>query len=104
MSGTTDEATVGLVVYGKPDCVDTLRSRRLLDRNGVPFEFRDILKDPAVASEAQRVSGEARIPVVVFADGSFVIEPSDSELADRLGLPLNAASVDGGAVENCEVQ
>lgn len=103
MSGTTAGATAGLVVYGKPDCVDALRSRRLLDRHAVPYEFRDILNDPDRVAEAQRISGGARTPVLVFADGSFVVEPSDSELADRLGLPPSAALADDEDAEDCEV-
>jgi mycoredoxin len=101
MSRTSGEATADLVVYGKPDCVDALRSRRLLGRNGVPYEFRDILNDADLAAEARRISGGARTPVLVFADGSFVVEPSDAELADLLGLPLNAVVAEGA--ETCEV-
>jgi glutaredoxin len=75
-----------LVVYGKPDCVDFLRSKALLDRLGVPFDWHDVIADPADAETAQAISGGASTPVIVFPDGSFQVEPTDAELAGKLGL------------------
>ena len=89
-----------LIVYGKPDCTDFLRSTALLDSLEVPFEWRDIVASPEHAERAAAISGGARSPVVVFADGSFQVEPSDAELAVRLGFP--APDVDAAA-EACEI-
>lgn len=48
--------------------------------------------DAAAAAEVEaRNGGERPLPTVVFADGSFVTEPSDAELLDLLELPEEAA-------------
>jgi glutaredoxin len=83
-----------LTIYGKPDCVDFLRTRALLDRLEIPFEFHDIMGDRSAASTAERISGGSSSPVIVFGDGSFQVEPTDAELAARLGFepPASAQS------------
>lgn len=79
-----------LVVYGKPDCVDFLRSKALLDRLGVPFDWHDVVADPAEAAAATAISGGVATPVIVFPDGSCQVEPTDAELAGKLGLSAPA--------------
>lgn len=85
-----------IVVYGKPDCVDTLRSRKLLDDLGVAFEWRDIVASQEDADSARVISGGASVPVVVFPDGSFQVEPSNEALAGKLGLEARAAVAEDG--------
>ena len=87
-----------LIVYGKPDCTDFLRSKTFLDESGISFEFHDIISDAAAAAAAQRISGGSSSPVIVFEDGYFQVEPSDSELATRLGLQPPATAGDGACV------
>jgi glutaredoxin len=89
-----------LIVYGKPDCVDFLRSKALLDDLEVPFEWRDIIASPEDAARATAISGGTSSPIIVFADGSFQVEPSDAELAVKLGFPAPEAAADG---EICDV-
>ena len=60
--------------------------RDFLARNLVPFRWY-LAEDP----EAQRLMsaagvGDDTLPVVVTADGTAMIEPSDAELAQRVGL------------------
>lgn len=77
-----------IVVYGAQWCPDCRRSKAYLDRNGVPYEYVDLETSP---DDVERVlelnEGRHVIPTIVFADGSHVAEPSDAELAARLGLP-----------------
>jgi mycoredoxin len=76
---------VKLTVYGADWCPDVKRSRALLDREGVEYSYVDVEAD---ADAEQRVralqSGERRIPTIVWDDGTFLVEPSDAELGERL--------------------
>ncbi|MDF1478300.1 glutaredoxin domain-containing protein [Leifsonia sp. H3M29-4] len=89
-----------LIVYGKPDCTDFLRSKALLDSLEVPFQWHDIVASAEDAERAAAISGGSRSPVIVFADGSFQVEPTDDELAVKLGFPAPGA---GTAAEVCEI-
>ncbi|MGH2725020.1 MAG: glutaredoxin family protein [Actinomycetota bacterium] len=71
-------------VYGADWCGDCHRARRVLQRKGVDFEWIDVEADPAMAEEARRLGGRPNIPVIVFADGSVLVEPTDPELEARL--------------------
>lgn len=79
-----------IIVYGKPDCVDFLRSKTLLDRFAIPFEFHDIQSSAAAAVIAEEISGGSSSPVLVFPDGSFQVEPSYEQLAVKLGVDVEA--------------
>ena len=79
-------------VYGTIACSDTTRARRFLAAHNVPFEFRDIVADDEARQALERVTGGEHItPVVLFPDGTSLIEPSDQELASHLGI-ADAAS------------
>ena len=66
--------------YGADWCSDCRRSKSLLNTLGVEFEMKDVEADKATADEAQAISGRTNIPVVRFADGEFLVEPSDADL------------------------
>lgn len=77
----------GITMYGAEWCGDCRRSKRFLERHGITYEYLDTDRDPdarAVALEKNR--GRMRIPVIVFPDGSFLTEPSDEELARKVGV------------------
>ena len=66
--------------YGADWCSDCRRSKSLLNTLGVEYEMKDVEADKATADEAQSISGRTNIPVVKFADGEFLVEPSDADL------------------------
>ncbi len=68
------------VVYGAEWCKDCRRSKQLLTRLGVEHIDVDLEAEPDRAAEAEALSGRKRIPVVQFADGLVLSEPSDDEL------------------------
>jgi len=76
---------VTLTVYGASWCPDVKRSRALLDSLKVDYDYFDVEED---ATAEQRVrdlqDGERRIPTLVWADGTHLVEPSDDELAAHL--------------------
>lgn len=73
-----------VVFYGADWCGDCIRSKALLNREGVEFELRDVSESAEFTAEAEAISGRKNIPVIQFADGKFLVEPSDSELASAL--------------------
>ena len=72
-------------LYGADWCGDCLRSKRLLTRLGVDFEYLEVDKDDALRDKAVAINGGAQsIPVIVFSDGSHLTEPSDPVLRETL--------------------
>jgi glutaredoxin len=76
----------GLTMYGADWCGDTRRSKALLERLSVPYDFIDVDEDAAASAwAAAQNGGTRRIPTITFAGGDAVlIEPSDAELTDLL--------------------
>ena len=64
--------------------------REFLARNHIPYEWLDIEKigkDPELARKiGANGSGSGPLPVVLLADGSTLADPTQTELAARLGL------------------
>ena len=82
----TEESTP-LVVYGASWCPDCRRAKHFLSAHRVPFHWIDLEKEPDQVAEVESRNGGKRIiPTIVFPDGSFLAEPSNDELADRIGL------------------
>ena len=74
-------------VYGATWCNDCRRAKRFLADQRVSYEWHDIEQDPSLISIVQdRNDGKNIIPTVIFPDGSHLAEPTNEELADKLGL------------------
>lgn len=74
-----------LTVYGADWCGDCRRAKRLLAALRVPFEWVDVAADEEATRQAKAISGRSKIPVIVFPDGSHLVEPGDHELAAAVG-------------------
>jgi len=84
-------ATPAITVYGAYWCPDCRRSKKFLGENFVPFNWVDIEQDKAGEEFVlQKNNGKRIILTVVFEDGSFLVEPSNAELAKKLGLKTEA--------------
>lgn len=58
-----------------------------LSRNLIPYQWLDIEANPkALLMVEEATGGDHRLPVVFFPDGSFLIQPSIKELAERIGM------------------
>jgi thioredoxin reductase (NADPH) len=76
-----------LTVYGAPWCGDCKRSKKFLGEQRVHYNWVDVDQDPqGLAVVEKHNNGKHIIPTIVFADGSVLIEPSNAELAAKLGL------------------
>ena len=81
-----------ITVYGAPWCPDCRRSKTFLMEQRIPFAWVDIDKDQDGRRFVEELQGGGRsIPTIVFADGSHLLEPSNAELAAKLGLQLRAS-------------
>jgi thioredoxin reductase (NADPH) len=78
-------------VYGASWCGDCRRSKRFLGEQRIPYEWHDIEEEPAYLEVVQGYNdGNNVIPTIVFPDGSHLSEPTNEELADKLGLERTA--------------
>ena len=83
---TDRPAPLELTLFGTPTCADCRRSRALLHRLGVGFIDIDISDDLEAAAAARSISGRMSTPVIVFADGTHLVEPSDELLEKALRI------------------
>ena len=80
-----------ITVYGAYWCPDCRRSKKFLGEQMVHFNWVDIEQDDAGRAFVEKINhGKRIIPTIVFDDGSFLVEPSNAELAKKLGLQTQA--------------
>ncbi|MBN8883489.1 MAG: NrdH-redoxin [Salana multivorans] len=84
-SPTTPPPDGSVLVYGADWCGDCRRTKAQLRALDVPFTWVDLVAEPERAEEARAISGRTNIPVVVYSDGSHQVEPSNADVAARLG-------------------
>jgi thioredoxin reductase (NADPH) len=74
-------------IYGASWCPDCRRAKRFLSDQRIPFGWHDVDQDPGGLQVVQeRNNGNNVIPTIVFPDGSHLSEPTNEELANKLGL------------------
>jgi mycoredoxin len=72
-------------MYSADWCGDCVRSKRLLDELNITYTLIDIEADSKAADKVIEINGGMRsIPVIVFADGTHMTEPSDIALKAKL--------------------
>ncbi len=80
-----------ITVYGAPWCPDCRRSKAFLTEQRIMFRWVDIDADEAGRRHVEELQhGGRTIPTIVFDDGSYLLEPTNAELAGKLGLQLMA--------------
>ncbi len=80
-----------LTVYGAPWCSDCKRAKKFLGEQRVHYEWVDVEQDAEGLALVERVNqGKRIIPTIIFEDESILVEPSNAELAAKLGLQTRA--------------
>ena len=88
---STLAATDGVRVLGHRWSASCHAVRDFLTRNQVPHRWLDVEGEEGRRLLAAAVpDGNAGLPVLVFADGATLVEPSTAEIADRVGLKTQA--------------
>ncbi len=78
-------------LYGTNWCSDCKRSKKFLGEQRIRYDFINIEENKDDQEFVQKVQdGGLTIPTIVFQDGSILIEPSNAELAAKLGLETKA--------------
>ena len=78
-------------LYGASWCPDCRRAKKFLADQRVPFDWHDIDGDEeGIRLVEDRNGGKRIIPTIVFGDGSHLAEPTNEELAEKLGLARSA--------------
>lgn len=89
----SDDPADQILVYGAHWCPDCRRSKAFLTEQRIAFHFIDLEVHPEATQIVERINGGSRtIPTIVFPDGTHLTEPSNEELAEKLGLPRAAES------------
>ena len=72
-------------MYGAEWCGDCRRSKKFLDANNVKYNYIDVEADASASDKVIEINGGMRsIPVILFADGTHLTEPSDAALQEKL--------------------
>ncbi len=84
-------AETEITVYGAHWCPDCRRSKQFLGEHQIPYQWIDIEQDKnAEQFVIEKNDGKRIIPTITFADGSLLVEPTNAELAAKLGLKTKA--------------
>jgi thioredoxin reductase (NADPH) len=76
-----------VVLAGSAYCQGTLRVKEFLTRNGHPYTFVDLDRDPGVQDLLDHFAvGPEDVPVLICRGTTVLRNPSNSQIADCLGL------------------
>ncbi|CAG0946347.1 thioredoxin reductase (NADPH) [Anaerolineae bacterium] len=87
----TNDTNDTIIVYGATWCPDCTRAKQFFGEHRVQYRWVDIEQDSEAMTYVEEVNrGMRSIPTIVFPDGSILVEPSNAQLADKLGLQRHA--------------
>ena len=79
----------GIRVAGTLWSATSHNSKDFLARNRIPYQWLNIEKDSEAKEMVDSVSDvQHRLPVVFFPDGSYLVQPDNRELAEKVGLQI----------------
>ncbi len=80
-----------IILYGTDWCGDCHRARRFFDDYGIDYTDIDIESDPQAAAKVVAINkGNRSVPTIIFTDGSVLVEPSNQQLMDKMGIQDDA--------------
>ncbi|MCI0552203.1 MAG: FAD-dependent oxidoreductase [Anaerolineae bacterium] len=80
-----------IIVYSTVWCLDCKRAKKFFGEQRVSYINIDIEQDSEAMAFVENINdGKRIIPTIVFPDGSILVEPSNAELAAKLGLQTQA--------------
>jgi len=81
----------GIRIAGARFSPQSYTVREFLSRNQVPYQWIDIDEDASMRELIEQFpDGLAKLPVVLFPDGTFLSAPSNLKLAEKIGLQTTA--------------
>jgi glutaredoxin-like protein len=83
----TVNSPLKIIMYGTTWCGVTKRARRFFEEEKIEYDWVDIDKDESAARYVESVANGFRsVPTIVFPDGTILVEPSTSQLREKLGI------------------
>ena len=78
-----------ITVLGRDTCEDTTRSRRYLDEQGIPYEYRRVDREPEADVWIRSLNDDTWVtPTILLGNprepARILREPSDEELAEAI--------------------
>jgi thioredoxin reductase (NADPH) len=80
----------GMTIIGYRWSADSHRTKDFLARNLVPFRWLDVETDEARQLAELAGADDTKLPLVIFPDGSHLVQPSPVELGAKIGLRSRA--------------
>ncbi|MFL7839897.1 MAG: glutaredoxin family protein [Candidatus Promineifilaceae bacterium] len=82
-----------IIVYTSTYCLHSRSVVRLLKKNNIEAEIISIDGNPEAREKVMAINhGNASVPTIVFPDGTYLTEPSSSQLRARFNLPQSSLS------------
>ncbi|PKN88546.1 MAG: pyridine nucleotide-disulfide oxidoreductase [Chloroflexi bacterium HGW-Chloroflexi-8] len=76
-----------IIVYSTAWCSDCKRAKKFFGEQRISYKNIDIDENPEFVSVVEKINNGMRaVPTIVFPDGSIMTEPTNAELAEKLGL------------------
>ena len=83
--------TKPILIYGTTWCPDCRRAKQFFGEHRIQYTWVDIEQDGAAMAEVERINeGKRIVPTIICPDGKILTEPSNDELAAKLGLYATA--------------
>ncbi len=80
-----------ITVYGTTWCPDCKQAKQFFGEQRVQYVNVDIEQDAKAIAFVEKLNkGKRVIPTIIFPDGAVLVEPSNAELAQKLGLQTMA--------------
>ncbi len=80
-----------IIVYSTVWCRDCKRAKKFFGEHRIQYENIDIEQNPEAVEIVKKLNNGMRsVPTILFSDGSILVEPSNAQLAEKLGLRTKA--------------
>ncbi|MDJ0755538.1 MAG: glutaredoxin family protein [Ardenticatenaceae bacterium] len=81
--------TSDIIMYTTNWCSDCYRAKWFFDNYGINYEEVQLENNPDAIEKVLHLNkGMRSVPTIVFPDGSVLVEPSNNELASKVGVTL----------------
>lgn len=80
-----------IIIYSTTWCSDCKRAKKFFGEQRISYTNIDIEENPEFVEVVEKINaGKRSVPTIVFPDGSVLVEPSNAQLAEKLGLQTEA--------------
>ena len=74
-----------VLMYGEDWCGDCRRAKAYFEDHSIAYEYIDLEAHPhEVDRVLERNDGVKKIPIIIFADDSHLVEPSNADLDEKI--------------------